>query len=157
MVNAYAYRALVLMGEIAGVTGRRSEEAELKARAAKLKTAFNKTFLDRKHRRYIDGPGADHASLHSNMFALLFGLVPDKYVKPVTDYIVSKGMVCSVYGSQFLLEALYDGGAAEDALKLMTDKSLRSWYNMLRVGSTITLEAWDDSFKPNQGISSRSN
>ena len=150
VVNAYAYRALVLMGEIAGVTGRRSEEAELKARAAKLKTAFNKTFLDRKHRRYIDGPGADHASLHSNMFALLFGLVPDKYVKPVTDYIVSKGMVCSVYGSQFLLEALYDGGAAEDALKLMTDKSLRSWYNMLRVGSTITLEAWDDSFKPNQ-------
>jgi hypothetical protein len=32
----------------------------------------------------------------------------------------------------------------------MTGTGLRSWYNMLRVGSTITLEAWDDSFKPNQ-------
>lgn len=150
VVNAYAYKALTQMAGIAGVTGRSAEEAELKAKAARLKTAFNKTFLDKRHRRYVDGPGTDHASLHTNMFALLFGLVPYKYVKPVTEYIVSKGMACSVYGSQFLLEALYDGGAAEDALKLMTDKSLRSWYNMLRVGSTITLEAWDDSFKPNQ-------
>lgn len=150
VVNAYAYKALVLMGEIAEVTGRSDESAELKAKAARLKTAFNKVFHDKRHRRYVDGPGADHASLHTNMFALLFGLVPEKYVKPVTEYIVSKGMACSVYGAQFLLEALYDGGAAEDALKLMTDKSLRSWYNMLRVGSTITLEAWDDSFKPNQ-------
>ena len=150
VVNAYAFRALVLMGKAAGVTGRKSDEAELNARAERLKAAFNKTFLDKRRRRYIDGPGTDHSSLHSNMFALLFGLVPDKYVKPVTEYIVSKGMACSVYGSQFLLEALYDGGAGDEALKLMTDKSLRSWYNMLRVGSTITLEAWDDSFKPNQ-------
>ncbi len=32
----------------------------------------------------------------------------------------------------------------------MSATGLRSWYNGLRMGSTITLEAWDDSFKPNQ-------
>ena len=32
----------------------------------------------------------------------------------------------------------------------MTDNSRRSWLNMLRLGSTISLEAWDDIYKPNQ-------
>ncbi len=32
----------------------------------------------------------------------------------------------------------------------MTSEDIRSWANMLRVGSTITLEAWDNKFKPNQ-------
>src|SRR6185312_15106278 len=34
-------------------------------------------------------------------------------------------------------------------LELMTATTQRSWYNMLRVGSTITLEAWDKKYKPN--------
>ena len=31
----------------------------------------------------------------------------------------------------------------------MTSPSQRSWYNMIRIGSTITTEAWDPIFKPN--------
>ena len=68
----------------------------------------------------------------------------------MVDFIKSRGMACSVYGAQFLLEALYEAGEADYAFSLLTDQSVRSWYNMIRVGSTITLEAWDDSFKPNQ-------
>ena len=156
VVNAYAYRALSLMGEIASVLHKDSEAVELLGKADVLKKAFRKAFYDKKKGYYVDGPSADsgaverHASLHSNMFALLFGLVPEKNSKKVTDFMISRGMACSVYGSQFLLEALYQSGRGEDALRLMTDQSLRSWYNMIRVGSTITLEAWDDSFKPNQ-------
>ena len=60
-------------------------------------------------------------------------------------------MACSVYGSQYLLEALYKVGEADHALSLMTSESKRSWLNMLRVGSTITTEAWDEYFKPNLG------
>ena len=157
VVNAYAYRALTLMGNIAEVLGKDAEAVDLKAKATKMKAAFNKVFLDKRNKRYTDGPSTastrsatGHASLHSNMFALLFGLVPDKFQKPVTDLIISRGMACSVYGAQFLLESLYEGEAQDAALKLLTDTSLRSWSNMLEVGSTITLEAWDDSFKPNQ-------
>ena len=150
VVNAYAFRALTLMGDIARLLGKDSEAVDLKAKASKMKASFNRSFLDKKNKRYKDSPEDPHASLHSNMFALLFGLVPDKYRRPVTDFIVSRGMACSVYGAQFLMEALYDGDASEYALKLLTDRSLRSWSNMLEVGSTITLEAWDDSFKPNQ-------
>jgi alpha-L-rhamnosidase len=32
----------------------------------------------------------------------------------------------------------------------MTQESKRSWVNMMREGSTITMEAWDNEFKPNQ-------
>ena len=59
-------------------------------------------------------------------------------------------MACSVYGSQFLLDALYDAHEAEYALQLLTSVSERSWYNMIRSGSTITMEAWDNKYKPNQ-------
>jgi hypothetical protein len=47
------------------------------------------------------------------------------------------------------LEGLYRAGAAQEAFDLMTDTSDRSWYNMIRIGSTITLEAWDMPYKPN--------
>ena len=31
----------------------------------------------------------------------------------------------------------------------MNSTGLRSWYNMIRMGSTITTEAWDNVYKPN--------
>jgi len=58
-------------------------------------------------------------------------------------------MACSVYGAQYLLEALYNAGEAEHALNLMTSESKRSWMNMLYMGSTMTTEAWDEYYKPN--------
>ena len=58
-------------------------------------------------------------------------------------------MACSVYGSQYLLESLYNAGEADYALQLMTSDSKRIWLNMIRVGSSMTTEAWDEYFKPN--------
>jgi hypothetical protein len=83
------------------------------------------------------------------MFPLAFGLVPADRVASVVRHIKSRGMACSVYGAQYLLEALYAAGEAEYALSLMTSDSRRSWLNMLRVGATMTTEAWDELYKPN--------
>lgn len=58
-------------------------------------------------------------------------------------------MACSVYGSQYLLEALYNANEADYALQLMTATHDRSWWNMIKIGSTMTLEAWDTKYKPN--------
>ena len=41
------------------------------------------------------------------------------------------------------------GGLPDAAIALMTNESDRGWLNMMRVGSTITLEAWDAKYKPN--------
>ena len=150
VVNAFYYKTLLQMADIAAALGKESDADQYQNMAAKVKSAFNEVLFDSKRGVYIDGEGSDHASIHANMMPLAFGLVPKVRQKSVTDFVISRKMACSVYGAQYLLEALYQGRRPDAALDLMTSKDIRSWYNMLRVGSTITLEAWDDRFKPNQ-------
>jgi hypothetical protein len=98
---------------------------------------------------YSDGIGTDHGSVHANMLPLAFNIVPEEYRESVVKHVRSRGMGCSVYGAQFLLEGLYNAEDADYALSLMTATHDRSWWNMIRIGSTITLEAWDMKYKPN--------
>ncbi|MDH4238858.1 MAG: alpha-L-rhamnosidase [Phycisphaerae bacterium] len=149
VVNAFHYRSLVLMAEMAEAVGK-SEDAKFFAdRAAKVKDSFNRLLFDEKRGIYVDGVGTEHSTLHANMFPLAFGLVPEERIPTVVRYMKSKGMVCSVYGAQYFLEALYRAGESQYALDLMTSESVRSWMNMIRVGSTMTTEAWDERYKPN--------
>lgn len=150
VVNAYHYRALVLMSKIAEVLQKENDEDLFFKRAEKLKRNINEKLYDKKRGVYIDGIGTDHASLHSNMFSLAFGIVPEKNIEKIISFIRSRGMACSVYGSQFLLDAVYDGNDADYGLQLLTSTGERSWYNMIRAGSTISMEAWDNKYKPNQ-------
>jgi hypothetical protein len=150
VVNAYHYQAVNQLAQIAKVLNQESDEKQFAAQALKIKTAFNNKLLDKKNGVYFDGIGTDHSSLHANMFPLTFGLVPEKSVSKVSRFVQSRGMACSVYGSQFLLDAVYDGNNADYGLELLSSTSERSWYNMIRVGSTISLEAWDNKYKPNQ-------
>lgn len=150
VVNAYWCHDLSLMSKIAAAIGQTDDAEAFSAEAEAARRAFNKAFFDPASKLYVDGIGVNHSSLHANLFALLFGLVPDKFKEDVTDYIASRGMSCGVYAAQFLLEALYEGGATDAAFKLMSSKAINSWCNMIAKGSTITMEAWDDTFKPNQ-------
>ena len=70
----------------------------------------------------------------------------------MAKFIAGKGMACSVYAAQYLLESLYDADDGKSGLALMTDTTTdRSWPHMVyNVGTTITLEAWDNKYKPNQ-------
>lgn len=148
--NAYFYKSLVIMHSIATALGNTKDAKMFHSNAKHVKEDYYNLFWDKDNGVYCDGITTRHASLHTNMFALLFGLVKDKDVASVIEFIKSRGMACSVYGSQFLLDALYDNDEDNYALELLTAKKERSWYNMLKVGSTITLEAWDNKFKPNQ-------
>lgn len=149
VVNAYHYQALTLMARIAGALGEPDDALVYAEEASKVKDAVNDLLLDKKRGAYRDGIGSEHFSLHASMFPMAFGMVPYKYKAKVLSHIKSRGMACSVYGSQFLLDALYDGGMDDYALELLTAKGERSWWNMIRLGSTITLEGWDRQFKPN--------
>jgi len=150
VVNAYHYKALEIMSQVAEVLGKTDESNAFAKAASTLKKNFNARLLDPKRRIYVDGIGTGHASLHANLFPLAFGLVPDKDTDEISSFIQSRGMACSVYGSQFLLDAVYEGNNARYGLDLLNSTSERSWYNMIRAGSTITMEAWDNKYKPNQ-------
>jgi hypothetical protein len=117
--------------------------------AQQMKKDFNRLFFNTRKGYYKDGITTEHASLHANMFPLAFGLAPDKNIKSILTYMHTRGMACSISGALVLMEALYDFHDAEYALELLSSTSDRSWYNTIRIGSTITLEAWDNKYKPN--------
>ncbi len=150
VVNAFHYRALVLFSRIARALDKNTDAADFAAAAASVRDTINRRLFDEKRGRYVDGLGTDHASLHASMFPLAFGIVPPDGVESVLAFITSKGMACSVYGAQYLMEALYRAGADEYALSLLRSRDARSWWNMIREGSTITMEAWGNRFKGNQ-------
>lgn len=149
VVNAFYYKNLLLLAEMAEAIGNTTNLNLFTQEAIKVKTAYNNIFFNTDTGLYVDGEGTTHSSLHANMMALAMGLVPDDHISTVTSFLKTKGMACSVYGAQYLFEALYNGGEADYALELMTSQDTRSWYNMIRLGSTITLEAWDESYKDN--------
>lgn len=150
VVNSYHFFALNSMKRFADVLGKNEDGKYFANQIDKVQKSFQEVFFDKERGVYRDGETTDHASLHGNMFPLAFGLVPNENVESVTQFVESRGMKCSVYGAQFLLDATYEGENGNYGLQRMTADDLRGWINMLRVGSTITMEAWDDRYKPNQ-------
>ncbi|GAA4291032.1 alpha-L-rhamnosidase-related protein [Aestuariibaculum suncheonense] len=149
VVNAFYYQNMTIMAKFAEVLGKSKEAEDFKIRALKVKQALNQKMFNSERGIYVDGIGTEHASLHSNMLPLAFNMVPQDKLGTVVNFIKSRGMACSVYGAQYLLEGLYNAGEEEYTLQLLTNKSDRSWYNMIRVGSTMTMEAWDIKYKNN--------
>jgi len=52
------------------------------------------------------GKDTVHGSIHANMLPLAFDIVPEEYREPVVKHVKSRGMGCSVYWAQFLLDGL---------------------------------------------------
>ena len=149
VVNALFFGCLKIMEKIAIDLGKAEDALLFKKHYERVKIQYLKTFQDPQSGLINDGQDTEHKSQHANMFALSFGLIPKKNIDQVVKYITSRGMSCSVYGSQILLESLFENGASNHGIKLMAAKTERSWYNMIRYGSTITMEAWDKRYKPN--------
>jgi len=149
VINSMYYRNMEIMAEFAQLLGKTEEALDFKLRAAKVKKSINQKLYNKEKGYYIDGIGTEHGSVHANMFPLAFGVVPDEYKESLANYMKTRGMACSVYGAQYLMEAVYNAGVADYGLELMTATHDRSWYNMIKVGSTITMEAWDMKYKPN--------
>ena len=149
VINCLFYQNMKIMAEFAEVLGKTEEAIEFELMALQAKKSINEKLYDATTGAYVDGEGTDHSSLHANMMAFAFDIVPKQHRQSVLDFIKSRGMACSVYGAQYLMEALYNANEADYALELMTATHDRSWYNMIKIGSTITLEAWDMKYKTN--------
>jgi alpha-L-rhamnosidase len=152
--NAFYYRCLLIMGNMAGVLGITNDAANYAARAAQVYDSYNAALWNAAAQSYVDGVGAGHSSAHANFFPLDFGLVPASHQAAVVNFLHGRiaangGMPPSVYGAQYLLEALFQSDDADTALGLLTTNGPRGWLNMLQMGSTLTTEAWNFPDKPN--------
>ena len=152
--NAFYYRSLQIMANIATVVGRPADARTYTAMAARVYTNYNAVFWNSDSQSYVDGVGTTHSSAHANFFPLAFGLVPPGRQSAVVGYVRSRiaandGMPASVYGAQYLLQALFQSGDADTAINLMTTNGPRGWLNMIHMGSTLTTEAWSFADKKN--------
>ncbi|MEI7730849.1 MAG: family 78 glycoside hydrolase catalytic domain [Verrucomicrobiota bacterium] len=150
VVNAFHLRALALMAELATVLKQDADAADYAQRERTTRAAFQAKLFDATRGLYRDGEGTEHASQHANLFPLAFGLVPAEHRPKLVEWVGKRQMACSVYASQYLLEGLFENGAASQALALITAPTDRSWKHMVESGTTISWEAWDQKYKPNQ-------
>ncbi|WP_422770361.1 family 78 glycoside hydrolase catalytic domain [Plantactinospora sp. WMMC1484] len=154
VVNAWQYAAFEALGRIAGVLDRPADRERYAGLAARLRGALNAELLDPDVGAYRDGIGTDHRAQHATAFPLALGVAEERHVRALGEWLAAGGMRVSVYGAQFLLEALYRAGLADAAHALLTSREQSSWLHMIDdLGATILTEAWDPSIKPNTTFS----
>ena len=150
VVNAFHLRALTLMGKMALALGFVSEAEEFASSVQVSHVAFQQALFDAEKGLYRDGIDTDHISLHANLFPLAFGMAPEGDRPAMAEWLAGRGMRCSVYAAQYLMDGLFENGAGAQAIELMLADNDRSWRHMVESGTTITWEAWDQKYKPNQ-------
>lgn len=150
VVNAFHIEALQQMAKMASAIGKNKDAAAFATRAELAKAAFQKTLFDEATGIYRDGVDTVHSSVHANFFPLAFGLVPADKVAGVTEWLEKKKMQCSPYAAQYFMDALFSNGSDKKAVELMLADGDRSWKHMVNSGTTISWEAWDLKYKPNQ-------
>ncbi len=150
IANCFYYRALNAFAEIAFDLGCHNDYREYKQRANILKNAVRKTLFNPESGLFIDSEGSINSSIQANYHAVAAGLAKDCKLNNIVKLLKSKGMQCGLWGAQFLLEALFQSGAEDFAIKLMTSEGPRSWLNMLKQGATMTMECWSNELQPEQ-------
>ncbi|WP_146450361.1 family 78 glycoside hydrolase catalytic domain [Bythopirellula polymerisocia] len=149
VINAFHFAAIEKMAELADVAGSEVDAKRYKDHAERVRQIFYDQLFDVEAGLFRDGLGVDHHSQHANFFPLAFGLVETKDRQHVVDWLTNRGMQCSTYAAQYLLDCLFKNGAGETAVKLIIAPGKRSWRHMLDSDATITWEAWNESVKPN--------
>ncbi|MDA0184759.1 family 78 glycoside hydrolase catalytic domain [Solirubrobacter phytolaccae] len=153
VINAWSYKALADMAKIAAALGKGEDATTWTAAAERLRNAINANLYDPVAGRYKDGLTTAHASVHASVFAVAMGVAGPDQLGPATQYIAGRGIACSVFCANFLIDALYDGGRASDAVRLMTSTGQRSWLHMIEQGAGSPMEAWDPALKSNSTYS----
>ena len=92
-----------------------------------------------------------HSSWHAQVFPAAMGMALEKNWPSILLFLHQKGMRGSVYGAYWALRAAYnmDSDHGVLGLKLMTATGENSWFHMIQVGATATMEAWSRREKPN--------
>ncbi len=150
VVNAFHIKAITQMAEMARAIGKTADADAYEARAKLARASFQKTLFDGSAGIYRDGVGTDHSSIHANFFPLAFGLVPDDKKAGVIAWLEQQKMQCSPYAAQYFMDALFNHGSDKKAIDLILADGDRSWKHMVNSGTTISWEAWDLKYKPNQ-------
>lgn len=140
-----------------GAKTAQNEMAEILKRPAPykltpLKEAYGKAFYRKESGLFADSETSNHTALHSNVYAMYFGLVQENRQERILDFIEKKGFSCGVMHSYFVLRTLAKAGRHKAVYRLMMNEGEHGWYNMLREGATACFEAWGKDQKWNTSL-----
>lgn len=152
VLNAFQAAAHAAHARIDEVLRRPVDAARHRRLAARMRAALDTHLLDGDS--YRDGLGSNHHAQHATAVPVALGLAPEDRLAALGDWLGRGGMRMSVYGAQFLLEALCRAGRVDRALTLMTGAGTHGWLHLIDdLGATLVPEAWDPALKPNMSFS----
>ncbi len=143
IASAYFARSAELVGQAAGVLGRRDDQARYLALAAKVRAAFADEYVSPAGRLVSDAATAYALALEFGLLrepeqrrragARLAVLIHD------SGYHISTGFV----GTPLVCDALCSVGAYDTAFRLLTERTCPSWLYPVTMGATTIWERWD--------------
>lgn len=118
----------------------------------KQRDACVKMFYRPEKKLFADSEKSDHMAIHSNIYPLYFGFVPDEAIENVVKFLRRKGLCCGVMSSYYLMKGLGRTGHYRELYELLVNDGPHGWMNMIREGATTCMEAWGKDRKWNTSL-----
>lgn len=147
VINALWYAALSTKEKIEAILGLPHQN-----HAARVKDAFIQTFYRPDQSLFADSETSGHCSLHANLYAACFGLLPQEAEDAYESLLLTPGRSCGTMTMYFALRALGRLGKYDTLYRLVTRTDEYGWPNMLREGATACFEAWGKEQKWNTSL-----
>ena len=142
--SAYQYHNERIMERLAKQMGNAEDERAFRDLAEKLKSAYNRKFLDPQTHTYLGETQTGY------VLALAFGLAPEEQRDALIANLIDDIMVkhsghlsVGLIGMQWLMQTLTDIGRPDVAWTIATETTRPSWGYMLSKGATTIWERWD--------------
>lgn len=114
--------------------------------------AFRNTFWRPGQSLFADSEASNHCSLHANLYAACFGLMPPEGVDAYETLLLTPGRVCGVFPMYFALRGLGRLGKYETLYRLLIREDEYGWRSMLREGAAACFEVWGKEQKWNTSL-----
>ena len=138
IATAYYYHFLTLMAKFSAIL---HQPDVFSNKAAEVKKAFNKRFLDTDH--------YSNNSVTANLLPLYFDIAPEKARPAILQQLLDRiaqnhdHISTGVIGTQWLMRGLTRFGQPDLALRLATNKDYPGWGYMVEQGATTIWELWN--------------
>ena len=159
-INGHCVRVYDIVATMSHELGYTEDEALYTESANKLREAMNK-YLISESGVYCDGlteagVQSTHLSQHATSHAIMAGAPTEDMMKTMLDYIAGLGMRQGTTTADILLEALFENGYGDAAVRLLTNPSDYGWAKIVSRGGTFMWENWHGTGSLSHGWGSAS-
>jgi alpha-L-rhamnosidase len=140
--TCYYYADVMILAKTARLFGKEKDWVYYTALASKIKTAFNRKYLDTLNKVYGKGTQTEMA------VPLYWGIVPDEWKALIAGNLAKRVQADSarldvgLLGTKAILNALSENGYADLAFRLASSRTYPSWGWWMVNGATTLYENW---------------